>query len=59
MFIYYIYYNIFPLPFFTGSLSADSLEKEKLISSYGEKMPLKAEAGNSYCNWFFFPKIYF
>lgn len=54
-----MYYNICPLLFFSGSLSADSLEKEKLISSYSEKMPLKAETGNSYCNCFFVFKIEF
>ncbi|KAI3362716.1 hypothetical protein L3Q82_001780 [Scortum barcoo] len=31
-----------------GSLSGDSIKKEKLISSYSETMPLKAETGNSY-----------
>lgn len=54
MIIIYINYSFFSLLSFTGSLSADSLEKEKLISSYSEKMPLKAETGNSYCNLFFF-----
>lgn len=34
---------------FTGSLSGDSIKKEKLISSYGETAQLKAETGNSYC----------
>lgn len=34
---------------FTGSLSGDSIKKEKLISSYSETMPLKTETGNSYC----------
>lgn len=38
--------------FFTGSLSGDSLKKEKLISSYSETMPLKTETGNSYCELF-------
>uniref|UniRef100_A0A3P9DRU7 Uncharacterized protein n=1 Tax=Maylandia zebra TaxID=106582 RepID=A0A3P9DRU7_9CICH len=32
-----------------GSLSGDSIKKEKLISSYGETAQLKAETGNSYC----------
>lgn len=36
---------------FTGSLSGDSIKKEKLISSYSETVPLKAETGNSYCEW--------
>uniref|UniRef100_A0A3Q3EC76 Uncharacterized protein n=1 Tax=Labrus bergylta TaxID=56723 RepID=A0A3Q3EC76_9LABR len=33
----------------SSSLSGDSIKKEKLISSYTETMPLKAETGNSYC----------
>ncbi|TNN81821.1 Collagen alpha-1(XVII) chain [Liparis tanakae] len=32
-----------------GSISGDSLKKEKLVSSYTETMPLKSETGNSYC----------
>uniref|UniRef100_A0A8C2Z7A0 Uncharacterized protein n=1 Tax=Cyclopterus lumpus TaxID=8103 RepID=A0A8C2Z7A0_CYCLU len=32
-----------------GSISGDSMKKEKLISSYTETMPLKSETGNSYC----------
>uniref|UniRef100_A0A3Q3MZ53 Uncharacterized protein n=1 Tax=Mastacembelus armatus TaxID=205130 RepID=A0A3Q3MZ53_9TELE len=35
----------------TGSLSGDSVKKEKLISSYSETVPLKTEIGNSYCEW--------
>uniref|UniRef100_A0AAQ4QEP5 COHA1 n=1 Tax=Gasterosteus aculeatus aculeatus TaxID=481459 RepID=A0AAQ4QEP5_GASAC len=31
-----------------GSISGDSMMKEKLISSYSETMPLKTEKGNSY-----------
>jgi len=35
----------------TGSLSGDSLKKEKFISSYIDTVPIKSETGNSYCEW--------
>uniref|UniRef100_A0A665XB88 Uncharacterized protein n=1 Tax=Echeneis naucrates TaxID=173247 RepID=A0A665XB88_ECHNA len=37
------------ISYFIGSLSGDSIKKEKLISSYSETAPLKTESGNSYC----------